>query len=98
MVAQMVVSMRQNALIPPRMYSNLPCGLALPLTIALTFSVKEPVEVHSADELGCLRGIALANMQNLHPAAIKHTHSGGGCSAMQVSMQRTTLDYQSWHV
>ena len=41
-VAQIVVRIRQKALIPPRMYSSFPCGLALPLTMALTFSVREP--------------------------------------------------------
>ena len=43
-VAQIVVRIRQKALIPPRMYSSFPCGLALPLTMALTFSVREPAE------------------------------------------------------
>lgn len=43
-VAQIVVRMRQKALIPPRMYSSLPCGLALPLTMALTFSVRDPAK------------------------------------------------------
>lgn len=41
-VAHIVVRIRQNALIPPMMYSSFPCGLALPLTMALTFSVREP--------------------------------------------------------
>ena len=50
-VAQIVVRIRQKALTPPKMYSSFPCGLALPLTMALTFSVKEPAKVHDVFRL-----------------------------------------------
>ena len=50
-VAQIVVKIRQKALTPPKMYSSFPCWLALPLTMALTFSVREPAKAHDVFRL-----------------------------------------------